>query len=83
MLAGPASTPDFVLGRRLVVAGIVVSAALAVLNITVGLVTQSTAVVATGAEFAGDVLASAVVFVGLVLASRPPDANHPSGHGRL
>lgn len=38
---------------------------------------------AIGAEFAGDVLASSVVLVGLIAASRPPDANHPYGHGRL
>ena len=53
------------------------------MNITVGLLTRSTAVVATGAEFAGDVLASSVVLAGLLIASRPPDANHPYGHGRL
>ena len=43
---------------------------------------DSTSVVATGFEFAGDVLASAVVLFGLRLGARPADANHPYGHGR-
>lgn len=71
------------LGRRVALAGILVSAVLATLNIVVGLMTRSTSVVATGVEFAGDVLASVVVFVGLVAAVKPADANHPYGHGRV
>lgn len=59
------------------------SASLAALSVAVGLWSRSTAVVAIGFEFAGDVLASAVVLVGLFVASRPPDANHPYGHGRI
>ena len=59
------------------------SAALAASNIGVGLMTGSTAVVATGLELAGDVLSSAVVLVGLILAARPADDNHPYGHGRI
>src|SRR3954447_10524603 len=42
--------------NRVVVAGISVSALLAASNIVVGLLTRSTSVVATGFEFAGDVL---------------------------
>lgn len=70
-------------GRRLAVVSVAVSAALAALNISVGLLASSTSVVATGVEFAGDVLTSAIVFLGLAIASRPPDANHPYGHGRF
>ena len=39
--------------------------------------------VATGLEFAGDVLASTVVLLGMVVAVRPADDNHPYGHGRI
>jgi cation diffusion facilitator family transporter len=69
--------------RRVAAAGVVASLVLAVMNIAVGLTASSTSVVAIGVEFAGDVLASTVVLVGLVLAARPPDENHPYGHGRL
>jgi cation diffusion facilitator family transporter len=60
-----------------------VGATLAVLNIVVGLAAHSTSVVATGVEFAGDVLASTIVFVGMVIAVKPADENHPYGHGRV
>lgn len=74
---------DVQTGRRVALAGIGVSALLATLNIVVGALERSTSVVATGVEFAGDVLASSVVWFGMSLALRPPDANHPYGHGRL
>lgn len=70
-------------GRRVAIAGIAASALLATLNIVVGLITRSTSVVATGVEFAGDVLASTVVLLGMVVAVRPADRNHPYGHGRV
>ncbi|MEP7116905.1 MAG: cation diffusion facilitator family transporter [Acidobacteriota bacterium] len=69
--------------RRLTVAGIGVSALLAGTNIAVGLLAHSTSVVATGFEFVGDVLASSIVLVGIDLAARPADDNHPYGHGRF
>ena len=56
---------------------------MATLNIVVGLLTRSTSVVATGVEFAGDVLASTVVLIGMVVAVKPADENHPYGHGRI
>ena len=69
--------------RRVALAGILASVVLAVVNIVVGLLSQSTSVFATGVEFAGDVLASTVVLLGLVAAAKPPDENHPYGHGRI
>jgi cation diffusion facilitator family transporter len=69
--------------RRLTAAGIAVSAVLAAASTSVGLASQSTSVVAVGIEFAGDVLASLVVLVGLRVAARPADDNHPYGHGRV
>jgi len=35
-----------------------------------------------GWKSAGDVFASGFVLLGLTLAARPPDKNHPYGHGR-
>jgi cation diffusion facilitator family transporter len=39
--------------------------------------------VSDGFESAGDVLASGLVLLGLIIAAKPPDAEHPYGHGRL
>jgi cation diffusion facilitator family transporter len=77
------SSDDVSRGHRVAVAGIAASGLLAALNLVVGLRTNSTAVFATGVEFAGDVLASTVVLLGLIAAARPADADHPYGHGRL
>ena len=69
--------------RRVALASIGVSGLLACSNIIVGLVAHSTSVMATGFEFAGDVLASSIVLIGMGVAARPADENHPYGHGRF
>lgn len=69
--------------RRVTIAGIAVSAILACSNIVIGFLTHSTSVVATGFEFAGDVFASGIVLIGMGVAARPADENHPYGHGRF
>jgi divalent metal cation (Fe/Co/Zn/Cd) transporter len=63
-------------GRTVALSGIAASM-LAVSNVTVGLLVHSTSVVATGLEFAGDILASTIVLAGMIVAARPADENHP------
>jgi len=70
-------------GQKVALAGIVVSSGLAVVKIVTGLIAGSTAVVADGLESAGDVLSSGLVFLGLTLAAKPADSDHPYGHGRV
>jgi len=69
--------------RRIAVASVLVGAGLAAAKISIGLRAHSTAAVSDGIESAGDVLTSGLVLLGLVIASKPPDADHPYGHGRL
>jgi cation diffusion facilitator family transporter len=71
------------IGQRIAVIGMAVSGALAVVKIFTGLAGNSTAVVADGMESAADVFSSGFVLLGLTLAAKPPDANHPYGHGRI
>ncbi|MGD0499372.1 MAG: cation diffusion facilitator family transporter [Bryobacteraceae bacterium] len=71
------------IGRRVAVAGMAVSGSLAVIKIVAGLAGHSTAVVADGLESAGDVFSSGFVFLGLTLAAKPADKDHPYGHGRV
>jgi cation diffusion facilitator family transporter len=70
-------------GQRVALAAMTVNAALAAVKITAGLLGHSTAVVADGMESAGDVLASGIVLLGLTVAAKPADWNHPYGHGRV
>jgi len=71
------------LGTRVALLSIGASAVLASSNIIIGLFAGSTSVVAAGLEFVGDVLASTFVLVGMLVASKPADSNHPYGHGRF
>jgi len=75
-------TPELA-GRRIAIISMLVSAALAAAKITIGMHAASTATVSDGIESAGDVLASGLVLLGLIIAAKPPDAEHPYGHGRL
>jgi cation diffusion facilitator family transporter len=56
---------------------------LAALKIFIGMAGHSDATVADGLQSAGDFLASGIVLLGLTLAAKPPDEEHPYGHGRL
>jgi cation diffusion facilitator family transporter len=70
-------------GRSVAIASMLISAALATAKIVVGLRANSTAVVSDGLESVGDVLTSGLVLFGLFIAAKPPDSEHPYGHGRL
>ena len=76
-------SPSGPAGRNVALASILISAVLATVKIVVGLKANSTAVVSDGVESASDVLASSLVLFGLMMAAKPPDAEHPYGHGRL
>src|SRR5579883_3469822 len=71
------------IGQRIALIGMLVSAGLATVKIVTGYLGHSTSVLADGFESAADVLASGTILLALTLASRPPDSNHPYGHGRI
>jgi cation diffusion facilitator family transporter len=71
------------IGRKVALLSVLASFTLAAANILLGAWAGSTSVVAVGLEFLGDILASGVVFIGMWAAARPPDQNHPYGHGRI
>jgi cation diffusion facilitator family transporter len=77
MPRGPIET-----GRRAAMLGMAVSGALAAIKIFAGLSGHSISVLSDGFESAGDVCASGLVLLGLTLAAKPPDHDHPYGHGR-
>lgn len=76
------SSPERV-ARRVALASIVISAVLAVVKIAVGLAAGSVALVSDGFESAADFFTSGLVLLGLWVASKPPDQDHPYGHGRF
>ncbi len=72
------------IGSGLVVAGsaIAVNLVLALIKISTGVLGNSYALVADGIESTTDIFSSLIVFGGLQLSSKPPDENHPYGHGK-
>ena len=75
-------TKEESLARRLTLLSISVGAVLALAKILVGVHAGSASVLSDGLEAASDVLSSSFVYAGLWIASKPPDAEHPYGHGR-
>lgn len=69
--------------RQIAILGMIVSGLLAITKITAGILAHSAAVTADGFESAADVFTSGLVLVGLTIAARPADENHPYGHGRV
>lgn len=69
-------------GIRTSLIGIVVNLALAVIKIATGVLGHSFALVADGIESLSDVVSSSVVYWGLRFAIKPPDKDHPYGHGK-
>lgn len=69
-------------GLKTTLFGIFISAVLAVIKAVTGILGNSYALVADAIESAGDVLTSTMLWIGLKWSSRPPDKNHPYGHGK-
>lgn len=69
--------------RRATWAGIALNGPLAAGKIIVGLVAQSQALVADGVHSLSDLASDAAVLWALGHSHRPPDADHPFGHGRF
>lgn len=67
---------------RVALLGLVINAVLAIAKITAGLVGNSYVLIADGIESALDIAGSVVIWRGLKLAARPPDDDHPYGHGK-
>jgi cation diffusion facilitator family transporter len=68
---------------RVAQVSIAVSAILAVVKIWVGLASGSVALVSDGFESSADFITAALVLLGLWVASKPADRDHPYGHGRF
>lgn len=67
---------------RLVLRGIALNAVLAVAKFAGGIFGNTYALVADGAESTLDIFSSLLVWMGFRVAGRPPDADHPYGHGK-
>ena len=69
-------------GMRSVLAGVFANAVLALVKGLAGFFGNSYALIADAIESVFDIFTSILVWFGLRYASRPPDENHPYGHGK-
>lgn len=70
------------LGLRASGISIAINLLLAILKIVTGIIGNSYALVADGVESTTDIISALVVIGGLKISARPPDSNHPYGHGK-
>lgn len=70
-------------GVRTTLLGMAVNACLAVVKGVAGVIGNSYALVADAIESAADVVTSFVVLLGVRMAGKPADADHPYGHGKF
>ena len=67
---------------KLVLRGIALNAVLAGVKFAGGIFGHTYALIADGAESMLDILSSSLVWAGFRVAAKPPDADHPYGHGK-
>jgi cation diffusion facilitator family transporter len=62
--------------------GIGISVILVVIKYVSGHIGHSYALIADATETGADILSSTLLWIGLVIAAKPPDKDHPYGHGK-
>jgi len=63
-------------------AGLLVNAVLVLVKLIAGIIGHANALVADAVESSADIFSSLIVWMGLSIASRPADEDHPYGHGK-
>ena len=69
-------------GTKASLVAIIANCILTVLNIAVGLMSGSYALVSEGAHTLSDVATSVIAYIGFKIGQKPADEEHPIGHGR-
>lgn len=69
-------------GIRSTIVGVIVNALLVVIKGVTGFLGNSYALIADAIESISDIFNTLIVWVGLKIASKPPDVDHPYGHGK-
>ena len=63
-------------------AGLITNALLVVVKLFAGIIGHSNALIADAVESSADIFSSLIVWMGLSIAARPADEDHPYGHGK-
>lgn len=82
MTKAHSSKPASHAGLRTTLIGIIVSALLALAKALGGIFGNSYALIADAIESGADVFTSTMLWLGIKWSGKPPDENHPYGHGK-
>jgi cation diffusion facilitator family transporter len=63
-------------------AGLLINAILVLVKLFAGIIGHANALVADAVESSADIFSSMIVWMGLSIAARPADEDHPYGHGK-
>ena len=69
-------------GKKAAMVAITANCILTILNIAVGIISGSYALVSEGAHTLSDVATSVIAYIGFYIGQKPADEEHPIGHGR-
>lgn len=69
-------------GKKAATVAILANCVLTILNVTVGTLCGSYALVSEGAHTLSDIATSIIAYIGFQIGQKPADEEHPIGHGR-
>ena len=69
--------------ERIALIAIIANIILALFKITIGLMSKSSSVLASGLDSATDIISSGISFFGIWLSKKPADKEHPYGHHKF
>lgn len=69
--------------RRAALWSLLITVLLVFTKAAIGLLTGSLGILADAAQSASDLLLSTLTFVAVIVSARPPDFDHPYGHGKV
>ena len=69
-------------GKKAAIVGIGANTILTILNIIVGLISGSYALLSEGAHTLSDITTTIIAYIGFKIGQKPADHDHPEGHGR-
>lgn len=69
-------------GKKAVIVAITANFVMTVLNVAVGLMSGSYALISEGAHTLSDITTSIIAYIGFYIGQKPADDEHPIGHGR-
>lgn len=72
----------YVQAKNVSLVGMIANILLAAIKVSLGLVSNSQAMIADGLNSVGDVFSSFMTWIGNKISSKPEDEDHPYGHGK-